>query len=490
MLPAASEVEFQFNDGAGMTANEHVRRRARRPSWPPRTRLELRQEASRSSAEVDLVRCPRREHLVRPIAVVPLSEDREFALDCSEPERDQDSSRALGLHGPDEALDDRDAAVVPDGAEALTSAAAATPSTEPDGCELSALVGDEVSWCDSGLAGDAIEKPLYRRRRGLAAESDHAHHAPGVVVDHDGNPPAEWPALGECPREPRHPEAADDRYGREVGVPDVVWPLCPNDRSGLRNDSLRPSSCVRVGEHPANGGRPEVESGSAEDPGDPPSPHGRAERLQPADDVPDELGESVHGLREPHQGLRSLVVEPVHPRGDGQRRHEQASSGFGERPGPRRSELEDCQPVDGRVVGPALGWDTLHSGILDPQFFSENGDLAPESVVLGLEPDPSVEVVFGLTSGDGEDYVGQRDGVDCSGADAAGPTLRKRDVVFGVLGAHRSLQKENQAEPVPGCAKRLRGNRLRGRMRSLAIAVPSHLATRLRKYTYKCTLTA
>ena len=297
-----------------------------------------------------------------------------------------------------------------------------------------------MSWRTSRILQGAVEELHDGDGRGPVLEHREPDDPPGEVVDHDGDPEAEWPSLREGPREPGDPEPTDDGHGREISVPDLVGALRRHDASRGRDDGRRSLAVALLGEHPPNGRRPEVEAGSAEHPGDLPGAHRGAERLQPADDVRNEVGETVYGFGESHERVGSLVVESVHPGRDGERGDEEPSSGLSQRPTSGGAQFEDREPVGRGVMRSALGGDTLHPDVLDSQLLLKQRDLAPESIVLGLEPDTGVEVVLGAAAGHGEDDVGQRDRLNRGRADAAGPTSREAVPRRGMDTSHGRLR--------------------------------------------------
>src|SRR6266571_5341165 len=94
-----------------------------------------------------------------------------------------------------------------------------------------------------------------------------------------------------------------------------------NARGWLKNLSrLGPS---RVPLHAANGRRPEVESGAGEDLGDFHLPEGRTEEFETPHDVAYEVGKLVHRFRQADERVRALLIETPHPRGDGERGHQE-----------------------------------------------------------------------------------------------------------------------------------------------------------------------
>ena len=116
---------------AGSSTNERMRSGTRRAPRPSRTRLVARSATRGPSMEVDLVGGSRGERLVRTIGVVPVPPERQLRDEVGAAERNEhETSRALALQGAHQPLDDRDAAVLADGTEAVLDAAAAAPALE------------------------------------------------------------------------------------------------------------------------------------------------------------------------------------------------------------------------------------------------------------------------------------------------------------------------------------------------------------------------
>ncbi len=109
---------------------------------PTSSWLEPRRTAGGREIEVDLVRSSSLERTVRPMAVVPLDEQREFTPENRPVIGNDELARALALDGPDESLDNRETAVFFDGPEALSDATAAAPAPEAAIRELPAMVGN------------------------------------------------------------------------------------------------------------------------------------------------------------------------------------------------------------------------------------------------------------------------------------------------------------------------------------------------------------
>ena len=76
-------------------------------------------------------------------------------------------------------------------------------------------------------------------------------------------------------------------------------------------------------------------------------------------------------------------------------------------------QLEDRQPRRRRIVGPLLGFDLLHAGVLDADLLTQERDFVPEPLDLGPEPEARVEALGGPTEGGGQGEIGKGDGVHC-----------------------------------------------------------------------------
>jgi hypothetical protein len=144
MLATAAILDAQLDEGAGPSANERMRLRARRPSRPTIPRFETRPSASWELTEVDLVGRTGAETRVRPFRVVPGDVVIELAGErCPRQRDDRQEPRALFLQRSDVPLDDGEAAVLADRPESLLDAVAAAPCAELLCRELRAVVDDE-----------------------------------------------------------------------------------------------------------------------------------------------------------------------------------------------------------------------------------------------------------------------------------------------------------------------------------------------------------
>ena len=65
------------------------------------------------------------------------------------------------------------------------------------------------------------------------------------------------------------------------------------------------------------------------------------------------------------------------------------------RPATGRPKLQDGHPLQGRIVGTAMGRNPLHPGILDAPFLPEEGQFVVQTVDLGPAPSAAVSIVRG-----------------------------------------------------------------------------------------------
>lgn len=130
------------------------------------------------------------ESLMRPRFVVPREVDVDLSREKPERHRHQDGSERLVLHRADEALDDGDAGVLPDGAEARADATPLAPSTVVV-LKLHALIGDDVARRGTDVSHGAIEQPADLFRRGLLVEDAAGDDTSGEVIEDDGDPRGE-----------------------------------------------------------------------------------------------------------------------------------------------------------------------------------------------------------------------------------------------------------------------------------------------------------
>src|SRR5262245_2917228 len=118
MLAAGFERDDQLQLGAGPPADERLRRRTRGTSRPACSGLPSRHAADWPLPAVNLLGSCTAQSLVGPVDVVVAEQQLDLSPEPRQLVGHQDEPpRALTLHGPDHALDDRDAAALADGPE-------------------------------------------------------------------------------------------------------------------------------------------------------------------------------------------------------------------------------------------------------------------------------------------------------------------------------------------------------------------------------------
>ena len=151
---------------------------------------------------VHFVRCAARKRHVRTRLVVPDLEIRQFLAHLPVAQRDQEDSCAKPLQRQDEPFQDGNTAVLAHGAEPRPNAPSFAPAFESATPELRALVANQIL----GSCASVVDGAAQKRSHGFAGwnvlEHGKAHESSRIVVQHDGDPPAEWPALGHGKRQP------------------------------------------------------------------------------------------------------------------------------------------------------------------------------------------------------------------------------------------------------------------------------------------------
>src|SRR6185295_8757834 len=126
--------------------------------------------------EIDLVGSSRDEGLVRPLGVVPVTPARHLCDEGGAPERyEHKTPGALALEGAHQPLDDRDTAVLADGAEALPDPTTPAPAREALRSELRALVADDVVGGTTCGRDGTVEEVADRLGRRFLLEDGDAH---------------------------------------------------------------------------------------------------------------------------------------------------------------------------------------------------------------------------------------------------------------------------------------------------------------------------
>jgi len=196
MTTPSNRLDFEVKDDARLALDERLRtgtRRSTRPAW---ARLEAWRSAGGAALEVNFVGDGASHGRVGPVLVIPVEESSDFAPQRTLQQRDgREQARAAIFEGADEALGDRNASCLTDGALAMSNAVLLTPGLELSAGELSAGIGDEVFGRCADCGDEAAKEVADLLRGRLLFENGVAEGSARKVVHDDGDPPAERPAL-------------------------------------------------------------------------------------------------------------------------------------------------------------------------------------------------------------------------------------------------------------------------------------------------------
>jgi hypothetical protein len=257
----ADELDRQFKPDTWLPFDEDLRSGTRCGARPVGSRLEARLTTGQPTTEVDLVGRRTPQGRVRPGAVIPDPEKLELAVKGAAQEwHDRQGASAVLFQGSYETLQHRDASSLADGPKALADAVTAAATLEGMATKLFAGVADDVL----GRSADAHNKPAEKLaelvRGRLLCKDGNGVCAPGIMIQDDGQPPAERPALGQGERQPGRPETSRRRHGGKINLPEVVRILCAY--APLRNLRFGVGRRRRFfAAHPANGAGAKMQTG-------------------------------------------------------------------------------------------------------------------------------------------------------------------------------------------------------------------------------------
>ncbi len=144
VLPSFDEVDLERELVSWLTGNQRLWLRTARLSRPPRSWLASWFTIGGWKSVMDLVWGATIERRMWSILVIPVDEQLEFIPESCLAHRNQPATCSLTFHRADEPLDERDAAVLPNGAKPWLDLPSAAPGFEAIAPELPSLVTDEV----------------------------------------------------------------------------------------------------------------------------------------------------------------------------------------------------------------------------------------------------------------------------------------------------------------------------------------------------------
>jgi hypothetical protein len=102
--------------------------------------------------------------------------------------------------------------------------------------------------------------------------------------------------------------------------------------------------------------------------------HRRAKRLQPLNDMVDDIRKLVNRRRQLYESVRPVFIQSLYSRSDYRRLDDQCLGRLLERPTASRLEFQDGHSFVRRIMRPSLWWNRGRSGIFDPHFLSQPSD--------------------------------------------------------------------------------------------------------------------
>ena len=131
-----------------------------------------------------------------------------------------------------------------------------------------------------------------------------AHNPTREVVFNNGYPPTEWPTLDQRFRQPGNPETSN-RHDGQVRVPDMIWFIGTDGfRTGFREITAR-FGMRFLFQDSTNCGRCQVKSRASQNLGDLHFAKLQTKRLEPLDQVTNEVGNLLTGSRNDTKSLSS-----------------------------------------------------------------------------------------------------------------------------------------------------------------------------------------
>ena len=310
-------VHHKFKPHAGLPLDQHLGQSTRGRPRPQDTRLKARTAIGPPLLEVDLRRRPPSPGRVRPVPIMLGSEPKQILSERLNTQRHDEPLRTLHLDRLDESLHHGNAAMLADHPKPRANPFTFAPILEPLTPERLAFVGNQVLGGGLRVMHGASQEATDISGTGDLLEDGEAHGATRKVVEDDGHPVAEGPALRQREGQPRCPESQLGWYQGKINMPDMVDPLgrdhslgsLGGNRLGLPSLFSRQSRRLllrRVGmrsflEDAADGGGAQVESGSAKHLSNLLLSQGRAESLQSLDEMADQLGKLVDRLEGLHK---------------------------------------------------------------------------------------------------------------------------------------------------------------------------------------------
>jgi hypothetical protein len=162
--------------------------------------------------------------------VVPVNEtDRRITKPVSANGDNGQCTHEL-LESSDEPLNDGDAAVLSNRAEAWFDPFPFAPTLVTSTPELTAFVADDIFWPDLGTTDRCAQKRSNVDGAWLFLEYSNPDGLTRPVIHHDCDPPTKRPTLRQSKRKPGSPESAARWHDRHINMPNMVGILGSHNR--------------------------------------------------------------------------------------------------------------------------------------------------------------------------------------------------------------------------------------------------------------------
>ena len=177
MVSAVEELDVELQAHAGLAFDERPRFGTRRSTRPLQTRLPSRQTVGGLPFEVDLVGCSTAHTGMGAVFVVPTDDRPQLSPKLLATQRDERQSTAERFEGEYGSFDDRNGALLADGAESWLDPFTPAPRLEAVGPELGSLITHKIF--GPGLDGGhgAPEERSHGLRGGFLSEDRKAHNS-------------------------------------------------------------------------------------------------------------------------------------------------------------------------------------------------------------------------------------------------------------------------------------------------------------------------
>lgn len=350
--------------------------------------------------------------LMRTEFIVPRKIKSKLMTHVSLPQRHDDLARAFGFQGANETLYNGNTAVFADCAVTRSDFLSFAPILESMAEELRAFIADDVSWSFADRMDGSTDERTYLDGSGLVIKNGKADDLSGEMVNDDGHPIGERPALRQGEREPGRPEAVGSWDNGQVNMPDVIGIFCRNNMLQLSGSDFlygRRFGFDCFFKEASDGRGTDFAAGDGEEMSESFFTHERAEDFKALDDITDEIGMFIDG----HRCLNEdIVIGAFEPGRDRVGINHENAGGLGDGPAIGGHYFKNELAFMGQVICPVMRRNSSHAGVLDVRDFFNLRGFGDGLIALGSEPDALDGAVGGPGTGIDEGKMSERNDVE------------------------------------------------------------------------------